>query len=212
AEEPRRSALAYLIGDTVPLKIIGDGPGIAYRPGTIILVDDDQSPAGKYLAEHAAPLAQVPFPADSGTYALYDGDPGRALGDDRWREIAVEWENGVRLIAVDAPRRATPGSSIRVSLAWQVARATPGVDPKFFVQVTDAGGRAIAQRDALGYPPADWDPAETVVTWYDLPLPADAPPALYTLRAGMYTLPGPVRVPIRRPEAVDSVALAPVAV
>jgi 4-amino-4-deoxy-L-arabinose transferase-like glycosyltransferase len=211
AEEPRRSALAYLIGDSVPLKIVGDGPGIAYRPGTVILVDDDQSPAGKYLAEHAAPLARVPFPADSGNYAVYDGDPERALGDERWREFAVEWENGLRLVAVDAPRRAAPGSSIRVSLAWQAEKAAPGDDPKFFVQVTDAEGRAIAQRDALGYPPADWDSAETVVTWYDLSLPAAAPPALYTIRAGMYTLPGPVRVPLRRPEAVDSVALSPIA-
>jgi hypothetical protein len=42
------------------------------------------------------------------------------------------------------------------------------------------------QRDGPGYPATRWQSGDTLVSWFDIPLAADAPPGPYILRIGMY--------------------------
>jgi hypothetical protein len=97
--------------------------------------------------------------------------------------------NGVELLgpALDAAPR--PGQTTRLSLNWRIAKLPP--DPplqgySFANHLLDADGQRLGQADGPGYPVELWRQGDRLVSWFDLAVPAGAPPAPYLLRTGMY--------------------------
>ncbi len=82
-----------------------------------------------------------------------------------------------------------PGAELPVTVRWS-ATGFPTANYSSFVHLVDAGGAGRAQDDGppLGeaYPTTRWWPAEILRDRKLLRLPADLPPGLYRLDAGMY--------------------------
>jgi hypothetical protein len=56
----------------------------------------------------------------------------------------------------------------------------------FFVHLLDASGRLRGQHDAVAFPSGQWQGGEQVVSWFSVPVGADAPPGRYRLVLGVY--------------------------
>jgi hypothetical protein len=73
-------------------------------------------------------------------------------------------------------------------------------DYTVFLHLRNADGQTVAQKDALSldgaYPTSRWQPGETVIDPFSLPLPPDLPPGRYTLWAGLYRLDTLERLPV----------------
>ncbi len=96
----------------------------------------------------------------------------------------------IALRGIDPPPVASAaGDTLPVTLHWQADGAT--LRPyTVFVQLLDSAGQVIAQHDRWPvdnqWPSTCWAPGERVVDAYALELPADLPPAAYTLVTGLY--------------------------
>jgi hypothetical protein len=88
---------------------------------------------------------------------------------------------------------------IRLTLTWEALVRRPAIDATVFVHVLGADNRLVTQDDARPwggqYPTFIWDAGERVQTEHLLAV-GDAPLAELRLVAGMYTFPGPVRLPV----------------
>ncbi len=93
---------------------------------------------------------------------------------------------GYRLIKQSPIRR---GDAFRVELYWQAEQRAP-TDYTVFVQLLDARGNLIAQRDSAPrggtYPTSIWDAGEVIADSYTLTVPPDADAGAYQLIVGMY--------------------------
>jgi uncharacterized membrane protein len=95
---------------------------------------------------------------------------------------------------------AQPGAVLQVQLDWQTEAALDS-RYKVFVQLLDASGALVLQRDAEpggGSRPTDsWQPGETITDRHGLFLPPDLPPGDYRLIVGLYDLHDPAaRLPV----------------
>ncbi|MBN2305107.1 MAG: hypothetical protein JXQ72_11550, partial [Anaerolineae bacterium] len=94
------------------------------------------------------------------------------------------------------------GGLVQVTLTWEGLADRPPVDATVFVHVRDADGTMIAQSDIRPwngqYPTFIWDAGEIVQTTHTLDLGniGDHDPADLQVVAGMYTFPGPDRLPV----------------
>ena len=132
----------------------------------------DQSGAGPFLRH--SPPGQLGFPAEG---------PPVAIGDSPSNEVTLL---GWQLVSGLNPR---PGGKVRVRLYWQghgqiaeelhsfVHLYTPSLQRSWAVENVGVGGRPDSQF---------WDPAKYYVDDLRLSLPADLPPATYSLIAGMF--------------------------
>lgn len=82
-----------------------------------------------------------------------------------------------------------PGEALNLALAWR-ADATPSVNYKVTVQLLDADGVLVVQRDAepAAYqrPTITWTPGEIIHDRHALLIPNDLTPAQYRLMIGFY--------------------------
>jgi len=116
------------------------------------------------------------------------------------------FDGRVELAALTAPRTATAGEGLTVTLA---IRAQANSTLNSFVQVWGEpspleGGRLWAQADQRlcePYPVQVWQPADHVVQDWTLSLPADMPPGDYQVMAGVYD-PG-TGMRLQRPDSSD---------
>ena len=87
------------------------------------------------------------------------------------------------------PQHVLPGAAALVQLRWEVA-ADVTQRLKVSVQLLDAAGQVVAQRDSEpvgGSRPTDtWRAGEQITDNYALPLPLGAPPGEYRLLAALY--------------------------
>jgi len=87
----------------------------------------------------------------------------------------------------------------QLTLLWQ-ASAPVTEDVKVFVHLMDRGGKIIYQKDNPPrqgrYPTSLWQPGQTIVDEYELPLAEGLPAGGYTLRVGMYRPDGGARLPV----------------
>jgi hypothetical protein len=95
----------------------------------------------------------------------------------------------VTLWGYDHVSNLTAGQTLALTLLWRAERDLP-INYRVFVHLVDAADNLVAQSDGI---PADWSrptlgwlPGEYVTDPRSLPVPAEAPPGLYTLWAGMY--------------------------
>jgi 4-amino-4-deoxy-L-arabinose transferase-like glycosyltransferase len=110
------------------------------------------------------------------------------------------WANGARLIGYSLTGDLRPGGTIHWTLVWQATR-TPAEDVYYhwFNHLLDERGQLQSQQDGPSLLPAYWRSGDTVLNWFDLPVPADAPSGnglRYRMRVGMYAYPALQNVPV----------------
>lgn len=112
------------------------------------------------------------------------------------REVNAVFDGAIRLRAI----LITPGEEgvVRFHLTWEALVERPSFDATIFVQVVDSGRQIIAQQDVRPwggqYPTFIWSAGELVQTEHFLDMGNVAPDDLDVL-IGMYTFPGPNRLP-----------------
>ena len=108
--------------------------------------------------------------------------------------LDVRFGDAIRLegysLAADS---VVPGDTLQLALFWQ-AQAPIAVRYKVFVHVLDASDRIIAQvdREPGGelVPTTIWQPGQTIVDRYGVPIPQDAAPGRYRIAVGLYGFDG----------------------
>ena len=120
---------------------------------------------------HRTDLPQPQFPLDVTLSNAAHQPVARLLGYDR------------------QPGPATPGGTLDLTLYWQ-ALAEMDTAYKVFVHLIDENGQIRAQED---HPPlkgeaptTGWVPGEVLQDPYQISLPSDLLPGLYSLRTGLY--------------------------
>lgn len=176
---------------------------VAYRQGLEPVLWKSYHQRSGELAFQVYRLAQAPPLA--GLPAAATPRPAR-LGDD------------IQLLGYAlASTQVQPGQTLEAALYWQ-ALAQPAASYKVFVHLVDEAGRLWAQHDgvprAWGHPTNAWQGGEVVEDRVQLAIPAELPPGVYHLFAGMYAEDGGERLPVTQEGQVpaDRVWLADVAV
>jgi hypothetical protein len=107
------------------------------------------------------------------------------------------WANGAQLIGYCLEGDLMPGKTLRWTLIWQPAKTpTEDIYYHWFNHLVDESGELRAQRDGPSLLPAYWRAGDTILNWFDLQIPPDAPQDGYTMRVGMYTYPKVANVPL----------------
>jgi 4-amino-4-deoxy-L-arabinose transferase-like glycosyltransferase len=135
---------------------------------------------------------------------LFEED-GPSAAPQIQQPLDFRFGDSIRLLGYSLQGQDTvPGGGVNLTLYWQ-ADAPVAYPYSIFTQVIDrSDGYKAGQRD--GEPvcntlPTDlWQPGETIVDRYTIPLAADARPGTYTLLIGMYDREGDERVEIFTPE------------
>ncbi|MBI2911721.1 MAG: hypothetical protein HYY05_06230 [Chloroflexi bacterium] len=95
--------------------------------------------------------------------------------------------NGIGLEGYAQPEETRTGEDITLTLGW--TEWHPGPDPsadeRFFVHLVDRQGRMRGEADERDYPIARGRAGDRFVAWLRVPVPADAPRGLYSLRFGV---------------------------
>jgi 4-amino-4-deoxy-L-arabinose transferase-like glycosyltransferase len=103
----------------------------------------------------------------------------------------VAWANGAQLVGYCLEGDPRPGGMVRWTLIWHITR-TPTDDEDdvyyhWFNHLLDEEGQQRGQQDGASFHTEYWQAGDTVINWFDLQVPGDAPPGDYTMRVGMYT-------------------------
>lgn len=107
------------------------------------------------------------------------------------------WANGAQLIGYCLEGDLRPGGTVRWTLVWRATRTpTEDVYYHWFNHLLDEQGQLRGQKDGPSLLPAYWQAGDTILNWFDLQIPLDAPPSDYTMRVGMYTYPAIENVPV----------------
>jgi hypothetical protein len=182
----------WVDGDQVPVRYLLDVPELI--PGAYRLVAGVYPPFGESLPAYrdtgeevgGAPtiawikVAQPEIPEPGETAVVVDATV----------------DNKFRLLAVESTRLSE--SQVQINLYWESLAMRPNVDATVFVHVLDADANMIAQSDVRPwngqYPTFIWDAGEVVKTEHVVNVGSDV--SAVTLRAGMYTFPGPQNLPV----------------
>jgi hypothetical protein len=156
-----------------------------------------QSGAASELPRYAVPLPgeDVALRENVDRYRFYrlpagaspaGASPAPAVQAD---EAPARLANGVELLGYEWSEPPAPGQSARLALYWRVG--TLPADPpaqgySFANHLLDNDDLRAGQSDGPGYRVELWQSGDTLVSWFDFDLPADALPPPYHLRTGMY--------------------------
>jgi hypothetical protein len=145
-------------------------PTIARGNHTLLVGEDEQN-----AVEIASFAVNVPE-------HMMEAPPAAFQQDERFGDVA-------RLAGYDAPVAANAATALAINLHWQSLGQTPE-SYRSFVQLLDEEGRFVAGSDQVpaGWqrPTTGWIEGEYIVDTHTLSLPADLPPGLYRLSAGLY--------------------------
>lgn len=152
----------------------------------------EMTPGEELLAALTPEIADARIPLREGIrsfrfYRWPGGEPDIAcmqplLGGSR------TWANGAQLVGYCLEGDLRPGGTVQWMLIWRVTR-TPAEDIYYhwFNHLLDGEGQKLEQRDGPSLHTDYWRVGDTVLNWFDLQIPADAPLGDYTMRVGMYT-------------------------
>jgi hypothetical protein len=109
-----------------------------------------------------------------------------------------QWANGAQLVGYLLSGDLRPGGSVQWTLVWR-ANQTPVDDVYYhwFNHLIDDQGVLRAQSDGPSVLPSSWRAGDTVLNWFEIPIPSDAPAGDYVMRVGMYVYPDLVNVPLQ---------------
>jgi hypothetical protein len=107
------------------------------------------------------------------------------------------WANGAQLIAYQLSGEVRPGATLRWTLIWRPTD-TPSEDTYYhwFNHLVDEHGELWSQQDGPSVLPAYWRASDTILNWFEVPIPGDALPGVYRMRVGMYSYPALENVPL----------------
>ncbi len=108
---------------------------------------------------------------------------------DGRRQPLARLENNVALLAFDLPRtQARPGEDVPVTLDWQAAAPAPA-NLSVFVHLLGPDGQLWGQSDEMNpsdFPTSRWPVNQPMRDAHVATLRPDAPPGVYTVRAGLW--------------------------
>jgi hypothetical protein len=107
------------------------------------------------------------------------------------------WASGAQLVGYQASGGLRPGGTVQWVLVWR-ATDTPTEDVYYhwFNHLLDKDGQFVSQRDGPSVLPAYWRSGDTVLNWFEIPIPPDATPGEYMMRVGMYAYPEMRNIPV----------------
>jgi 4-amino-4-deoxy-L-arabinose transferase-like glycosyltransferase len=135
--------------------------------------------------------------------------------------VQANFGNEIMLLGYDFPqRRVAPGGSLPITVYWQALRPIDA-PYKFFNHLLNTrdlrqyGGRDRTPQDY--YSPILWTPGEVVKDTYTVSVEQNAPPGVYRLDLGLYTLAAGLSKPLSlfeqdRPIDVNAVTISPIKV
>ena len=143
--------------------------------------------------------ARVPLREGVPSFRFYHwpgGEPGISCKQSLSDGPRV-WANGAQLIGYCLEGDLKPGETLRWTLIWQPAKTpTEDVYYHWFNHLIDGAGELRVQQDGPSLLPAYWRAGDTILNWFELQIPSDAPLDGYTMRVGMYTYPDVANVPL----------------
>ncbi len=107
--------------------------------------------------------------------------------------ILGQWDNGTRLRHADVSGAPEIGSSLGLTLTWEVYAASSHREYHFFNHLLDENGALITQADGPGVFSRYWQPGEFFITWFEMRVPADLPSGHHRLAVGLYDWPSLAR-------------------
>ncbi len=195
AEHYRHPSVAYLAPEAFPkLKWFDGRETVVFSPGpAVYLIPRSASP----------PDWRDPFPKEAIVERLFgpDGIPSFTAYRIERAEVApprplkATFGSLVEFLGYDTSPEARAGESAYVALYWRVlAKPQPSFVPSdgrtasysAFIHLVDSKGRKWGQRDPSSYLGEQWEPGETVVGGYGVPVDVTTPPGEYSLEVGFY--------------------------
>lgn len=174
---------------------------------------DPQQVVQGWLAEHAYPSRDLWLgPVAAVSYLL----PG---GEADWHVTQPAADFGGQLTlrrVLQSSQTPAAGELLAVRLDWE-ASAQPAAAYSLFLQLLDADGQVVAQRDlplrADGLTSEGWQPGQQAATRAAIALPASLAPGVYRLIAGLYDPQSGARLPTAGADHLDlgAIQLQPVA-
>jgi len=166
------------------------------RPA-VYLADPGAEPALATLAEMGAEIgpALLLRGGSSAAYHFFRWEPDVLDVPHLWEGDPVRWASGVTLLGYDWSGDPRPGGTLHWTLYWRIEGIPPVEgDLHWFNHLVDGEGARWGQMDGVGLPVSEWRVGDTVLTWFDIPIGADAPDPPYFIRSGMYTYPDIVSI------------------
>ena len=157
---------------------------------TLYFVSQSDPVAETWLAQYGVLLAE----GENGRFFHYPATPFTLSETPQ-----AIWRNGLLLTQVEAPDRLTPGEQLHLQYTWQLLqKPLTGTRYQFFNHLLNQAGEIVAQEDGGGVHTVYWQPEESLIHQFYLPIPPDLPPGHYSLYTGVYTWPQLQRIPLRR--------------
>jgi hypothetical protein len=161
----------------------------------------DMTPGEELLESLSPELVDERIPLREGirSFRFYSWDGGEpSLPDVQPLSGGPKmWANGAQLVGYQASGDLRPGGTIQWVLVWR-ATDTPTEDVYYhwFNHLLDKDGQFVGQRDGPSVLPAYWRSGDTVLNWFEIPIPPDATPGEYMMRVGMYAYPEMRNIPV----------------
>ncbi len=157
---------------------------------TLIVLSPGANGVQEMLSRYADELVdeQIALRESSGVYRFYRLPAGTNPTPIQERN-RIRLENGVLLRGYDGPEQPGPGQSTIWWLYWQIDAVPSDPPPQgysFSVNLLGADGQRWGQQDGPGQRVGLWRHGDVLISRFDLPLAAAAPPGPYRLRVGMY--------------------------
>jgi len=223
---------------TLPLSWTYSPPS-PLSPLTWALVGPDGTPRSPAATSDATAIFIVGADWPSGAYHLqaeagaasYQTEPLLTVANEArlfelpplpegWIPVEANFANQVKLLGYSLPaRRVEPGGGLPLTLYWQSLAPVLG-DYVVFDKLLAENQQAYGGYDRLPreyYSTILWAEGEVVEDGFAVPVAPNAPPGVYNLRVGLYSLKNgsPVSLPLvedGQPTAVTSVVIGPVKV
>lgn len=101
--------------------------------------------------------------------------------------LYLNWDNQMALLGYDLAPAARSGGAARLTLYWRVLSQVHVPDsavPIFFNHLLDSRDNLWGQDNYQPFYPSQWSRDDLVLSWFDLPVPVDAPPGQYYAAVG----------------------------
>lgn len=162
------------------------------------------APVAASLPAAGSDLPSLPLRPGEGEIAFLYRDGG--LPGARSMPLApVRFANGMQLLGYALSGEPVAGQTLRLFLHWQlVERPDPAGEIYAYNHLLTADGARVAQADGYLCPMDGWRAGQQVWVWYDIALPADAPPGPFHLRTGLYTFPEIANLAVLGPDGAPA--------
>ncbi|HEY8884511.1 MAG TPA: glycosyltransferase family 39 protein, partial [Chloroflexota bacterium] len=116
------------------------------------------------------------------------------------RELVAEIASAVNVTGADLPPQVHPGESATIALHWTVRGQLPPGGWEFFAHLVDRRQQRLWAADYnQGFPIDQWRSGDQVISWFSLPVPADAPAAVADVDFGIFDSQTGQRLPVTTP-------------